>query len=77
MLELFKRKDDPPEYYSLYAAPAVTLLGGLALLQRMGRLQAHGVVGLASGVACITAIGSLSKQVTDRCSTLQYVAVTL
>eukprot|EP00966_Prymnesium_polylepis_P277491 6411470-Prymnesium_polylepis.1 len=28
----------------------------------MGRLQAHGVVGLASGVACITAIGSLGRQ---------------
>ncbi|KAL1530826.1 hypothetical protein AB1Y20_001722 [Prymnesium parvum] len=66
MLGLFKRKDDPPEYYSFYAMPAATLLGGLVALQRMGRLQAHGVVGIASGVACITAIGGLGKQATAR-----------
>jgi len=66
MLDLFKRKDDPPEYYSLYAAPALTLLGGLAVLQRLGRGGAYGVVGLASGVACITAIGGLGKQATAR-----------
>mmetsp|Transcript_4609 Transcript_4609/g.14193 ORF Transcript_4609/g.14193 Transcript_4609/m.14193 type:complete len:864 (-) Transcript_4609:28-2619(-) len=66
MLQLFKRPTDPKEYYSLYALPAAVLLGGLAYVQRAGSMYGHTVVGLASGVACISAIGGLGKQSTAR-----------
>jgi NAD(P) transhydrogenase len=66
MLQLFKRPTDPPEYYSFYALPAAALLGGLAWTQRAGAMYSHSVVGLASGIACISAIGGLGKQSTAR-----------
>jgi NAD(P) transhydrogenase len=66
MLALFKRPTDPQEYYGMYALPAAVLVGGLAVVQRAGAMHAHSVVGLASGVACITAIGGLGKQSTAR-----------
>lgn len=70
MLDLFRRPDDPPEYYGWYALPTLTLLAGLAGLVRRGAaVGASGVVGLASSVACICAIGGLGKQSTARLGT--------
>mmetsp|Transcript_1069 Transcript_1069/g.2792 ORF Transcript_1069/g.2792 Transcript_1069/m.2792 type:complete len:655 (+) Transcript_1069:183-2147(+) len=66
MLGLFKRKTDPQEYYGMYALPAAVLIGGLTWAQRAGSMHAHSVVALASGVACISAIGGLGKQSTAR-----------
>ena len=66
MLELFKRKDDEPEYYSLYALPAAVLLGGYGLLLAKGAVESSALIALVSGVCCIGCIGALGKQVTAR-----------
>jgi NAD(P) transhydrogenase len=66
MLALFKRKDDEPEYYGLYALPAAVLLGGYALLVAKGAVETSALIALASGVMCIGCIGALGKQVTAR-----------
>ena len=42
------------------------LLGGLALLTRMGKISGASVVGLASGIACICGIRGLGKQASAR-----------
>ncbi len=67
MLDLFKRPDDPPEYYGMYFVPMGALIGGLAwLIARGGASIGSGIVGLSSGIACILAIGGLGKQSTAR-----------
>lgn len=36
MLDMFKRPDDPPEYYQMYLLPAGALMGGYALTKAAG-----------------------------------------
>ena len=36
MLDMFKRPDDPPEYYHMYLLPAGALLGGYAVAKAAG-----------------------------------------
>lgn len=36
MLDMFKRPDDPPEYYHMYLLPSGALLGGYALAKLAG-----------------------------------------
>lgn len=36
MLDMFKRPDDPPEYYQMYLLPAGSLLGGYAVAKYAG-----------------------------------------
>ena len=66
MLGLFKRPTDDPEYYGMYALPAMVLLGGYATLLAAGAVQSSALVALASGVLCIGCIGALGKQTTAR-----------
>jgi len=66
MLQLFRRPTDEPEYYSLYAVPAVALLAGYVLLLTKGAVETSALIALASGVMCIGCIGALGKQVTAR-----------
>lgn len=39
MLDMFKRPDDPPEYYQMYLLPVGTLMGGYALTKGAGYEQ--------------------------------------
>lgn len=39
MLDMFKRPDDPPEYYQMYLMPAGALVGGYALAKAAGYEQ--------------------------------------
>jgi len=66
MLGLFRRPDDPPEYYSFYGVPVAVMLAGLVGLQAFGAVGGAGVVALASGVLCISAVAGLGKQATAR-----------
>jgi H+-translocating NAD(P) transhydrogenase len=69
MLDLFKRPDDPPDFFGLYAIPASILVGsmGLAGFMGVGSLAgASGVTGVASAICCILAIAGLANQSTAR-----------
>ncbi|CAN0035672.1 unnamed protein product [Ectocarpus fasciculatus] len=66
MLDMFKRPDDPPEYYQMYLLPAGTLLGGYAVTKAAGYQQMDHLVSMASAVCCIGGIGGLSSQSTAR-----------
>jgi len=66
MLGLFRRPDDPAEYYSFYGLPVALMLVGLAALQAAGSTGGAGVVALASGACCIAAVAGLGKQDTAR-----------
>ncbi|CAM9203235.1 unnamed protein product [Ectocarpus sp. 6 AP-2014] len=66
MLDMFKRPDDPPEYYQMYLLPAGALLGGYAVTKAAGYPQMDHLVSMASAVCCIGGIGGLSSQSTAR-----------
>lgn len=69
MLDLFKRPNDPNEYFEYYALPAGLLIGGLAAaaLNDIGDLSnVSGSVGIASAICCIAAIAGLANQETAR-----------
>ncbi|CAN0456536.1 unnamed protein product, partial [Ectocarpus sp. 12 AP-2014] len=66
MLDMFKRPDDPPEYYQMYLLPAGTLLGGYAVTKAAGYPQMDHFMSMASAVCCIGGIGGLSSQSTAR-----------
>lgn len=36
MLDMFKRPDDPPEFYQMYLLPAGALMGGYAVAKMAG-----------------------------------------
>lgn len=66
MLDMFKRPDDPPEYYSYYMAPAVgtaALYGGL---HAAGYQEIDSAAGTLAGLFCIGGIAGLSNQSTAR-----------
>ncbi|GMI08862.1 hypothetical protein TrRE_jg11208 [Triparma retinervis] len=66
MLDMFKRPDDPPEYYSYYAAPAIgtaALYGGL---HAAGYQEVDSAAGTLAGLFCIGGIAGLSNQSTAR-----------
>ena len=65
MLDLFRRPEDPKDYFEFYALPALVLLGGLgaAAYLGIGNLGLmSGSVAIASAVCCIAAIAGLSDQ---------------
>ena len=67
MLDMFKRPDDPPEYYHLYGIPAA---GSLAFYTA-GSMSGHvpeidSAAATLSGLLCIGGIGGLSSQSTAR-----------
>ena len=69
MLDLFKRPDDPDDYFQLYAIPAGLLLAGLAgsAYAGLGDLgTVSGSVGIASAICCIAGIAGLANQETAR-----------
>lgn len=66
MLDLFKRPEDPPEYYEYYAAPAGIFVGGLAVSTLMGFKEPTSIAATASALGCIGGIAGLAKQETAR-----------
>ena len=69
MLDLFKRPDDPEDYFQLYAIPAGLLLAGLAgsAYAGLGDLETvSGSVGIASAICCIAGIAGLANQESAR-----------
>ena len=66
MLDMFKRPDDPPEFYSLYAIPAGGFAAAYAVGHAAGYEHLSSVTGLASGLCCIGGIAGLSDMKTAR-----------
>jgi NAD(P) transhydrogenase len=66
MLDLFKRPDDPPEFYEYYGIPAGLFVGGYGLANLMGFSEASSVAATVSALGCIGGIAGLSTQETAR-----------
>merc|ERR1711887_519512 len=66
MLDMFKRPTDPPEHTMLMGIPAATFLGAYGYAMTQGYPEIHQMAYLASGLACIGALGVLSAQPTAR-----------
>lgn len=69
MLDLFKRPNDPKDFFEYYLVPAGILLAGLFASANtdFGDLtNVSGTVGIASAVCCIAAIAGLANQETAR-----------
>merc|ERR1712079_267923 len=66
MLDMFKRPTDPPEHTMLRGIPAATFLGAYGYAMSQGYPEVHQMAYLASGLACIGALGGLSAQPTAR-----------
>merc|ERR1719312_62058 len=64
MLDMFKRPTDPPEHTMLMGIPAATFLGAYGYAMSQGYPEVHQMAYLASGLACIGALGGLSAQPT-------------
>mmetsp|Transcript_14302 Transcript_14302/g.34554 ORF Transcript_14302/g.34554 Transcript_14302/m.34554 type:complete len:865 (-) Transcript_14302:961-3555(-) len=69
MLDLFRRPEDPEEFFELYGVPAAILVSGLAAAAfgNLGDLSLmSGTVSIAASVLCISAIAALANQETAR-----------
>merc|ERR1712088_193541 len=66
MLDMFKRPTDPPEHTMLMGIPAATFLGAYGYAMSQGYPEVHQMAYLASGLACIGALGGLSAQPTAK-----------
>ena len=71
MLDMFRRPDDPPEYFQYYLIPpaaAATVFTGLTVTGTAPTGMAPAMA-LMSGLGCIAGITSMSSQETSRMST--------
>mmetsp|Transcript_22325 Transcript_22325/g.31350 ORF Transcript_22325/g.31350 Transcript_22325/m.31350 type:complete len:583 (-) Transcript_22325:204-1952(-) len=67
MLDMFKRPDDPPEYYHLYGIPAAGALTMYTAGSMSGKFpEIDAAAATMSGLLCIGGIGGLSSQKTAR-----------
>lgn len=67
MLDMFKRPDDPPEFYHLYGIPAATTLGLYTAGSVSGNYpELDASAATLAGMLCIGGIGGLSSQTTAR-----------
>ena len=66
MLDMFKRPDDPPEYYHYYGAPAAATMAMYGGAHMAGFPQVDAAAGTLAGLLCIGGIGGLSSQGTAR-----------
>ncbi len=69
MLDLFKRPDDPKDYFEFYSIPTALILAGVAgsAFLNIGNLGIMaGTVAIASSICCIAAIAGLANQKTAR-----------
>eukprot|EP00980_Cylindrotheca_fusiformis_P005607 scaffold1184_cov132-Cylindrotheca_fusiformis.AAC.28 len=67
MLDMFKRPDDPPEYYHYYGIPAATTMGLYTVGSLTGKFpEIDAAAATLSGILCIGGIGGLASQQTAR-----------
>jgi NAD(P) transhydrogenase len=67
MLDMFKRPDDPPEYYHLYGIPAGGTLAAYSIGSYSGNFpQLDAAAGTLAGLLCIGGIAGLASQKTSR-----------
>ena len=67
MLDMFKRPDDPPEYYHLYGIPTGAAMGLYGIGSMTGKFpQLDAAAGTLSGLLCIGGIAGLASQSTAR-----------
>jgi len=68
MLDMFRRPDDPPEYWHYYLIPSGAVCAGFTGLNLvgMGSPGLSSAVALASGLGCIAGISAMSDQKTTR-----------
>jgi len=68
MLDMFRRKDDPPEYFHYYLIPPAVAVAGLGAASLVGANSSAiaGTLGLASGLGCIAGISQMSSMTTSR-----------
>jgi len=69
MLNLFRRPDDPQEFFEFYGVPVAIILAGLgaAAFGELGNLGLmSGSAAIASSILCISAIACLANQATAR-----------
>lgn len=67
MLDMFKRPDDPPEYYHLYGIPAATTLALYTAGAASGKFpEIHASSATLASLLCIGGIGGLASQSTAR-----------
>ncbi|CAB9508472.1 transhydrogenase, mitochondrial [Seminavis robusta] len=67
MLDMFKRPDDPPEYYHMYGYPAGATLALYTAASMSGKFpEIDAAAATLSGILCIGGIGGLASQSTAR-----------
>ncbi|KAG8461493.1 hypothetical protein KFE25_001097 [Diacronema lutheri] len=66
MLDHFKRKTDPPEFYHYYAAPVALTVGGYTAGNAFGFTQMTPLLETAAALLCIGGIAGLATQRTAR-----------
>jgi len=69
MLDLFRRPEDPDEYFEFYSIPTALVLAGISAAGFLGMENfgsVSGAVGIASSICCIAAIAGLANQETAR-----------
>jgi H+-translocating NAD(P) transhydrogenase len=67
MLDMFKRPDDPPEYYHYYALPGALTLGLYGIGSMSGKFpEIDSAASTLAGLLCIGGIGGLASQKTAR-----------
>ena len=67
MLDMFKRPDDPPEYYHLYGIPAASTMALYGMGSLSGKFpELDAAAATLSGLLCIGGIAGLASQSTAR-----------
>jgi NAD(P) transhydrogenase len=68
MLDLFRRKDDPTEYFQYVLIPPAAMMAAYAALHATGNVTPGitNMMGLVSGLGCIGGIAMMSSQKTSR-----------
>ncbi|KAA1469444.1 PNTB-domain-containing protein [Dentipellis sp. KUC8613] len=66
MLDMFKRRGDPPEYTWLYGVPAVIFTGGFLAAASTGMAGLVQAGYLTSSILCIASLSGLASQTTAR-----------
>lgn len=67
MLDMFKRPDDPPEYYHFYGVPTAGVMALYGLGKMSGKFpEIDAAAACLSGLLCIGGIGGLASQTTAR-----------